>query len=125
MPITGDVQRGSIVWIRLHPQSGHEQSGYRPAIVLSDGLIDPENSPFALIVPVTNTVRNYPFEVPVPDGITISCSSTSQTELTGVVLTDQAKSLDLSARNAEVIGQVDLTSHFFMAVITNVRSILA
>ena len=49
----------------------------------------------------------------------------SPTHLAGVVLTDQAKSLDLNARNAEVIGQVDPASFFYKEIITNVRSILA
>jgi len=125
MTITGAVQRGSIVWMRLHPQAGHEQSGYRPAIVLSDGFIDPENSSFAFVVPVTNQSKGYPFEVAVPAGIAISGSRTTQSELTGVVLTDQGKSLDLHARDAEVVGQINPASPFFMLVITNVRSILA
>lgn len=125
MTITGTVHRGSIVWMRLHPQAGHEQSGYRPAIVLSDGIIDPVNSSFAFVVPVTNQSKDYPFEVAVPSGIVISGSRTTQSELTGVVLTDQGKSLDLNARDAEVVGRIDPTSSFFMHVITNVRSILA
>ena len=111
--------------MQLHPQAGHEQTGYRPAIVLSDGLIDPVNSSFAMIVPVTNSMRGYPFEVPVPSGIAISGTYVSATHLTGVVLTDQAKSLDLNARNAAVIGQIDPRSTFFQTIITNVRSILA
>ncbi|MEK5282982.1 MULTISPECIES: type II toxin-antitoxin system PemK/MazF family toxin [Paenibacillus] len=123
--VTGNVARGSIVWLRLSPQAGNEQAGYRPAIVLSDGLIDPNNSFFALIVPITNTTRHYPFEVPVPADIQISGTNVTQQHLSGVVLTDQVKSLDLSARNAEVIGQLDLESAFFLNIITNVRSILA
>jgi len=125
MAITGTVQRGSIVWMRMHPQAGHEQSGYRPAIVLSDGLIDPANSSFAFVVPVTNQAKGYPFEVQVPTGIAISGSRTTQSELTGVVLTDQGKSLDLNARDTEVVGQIDPASSFYMHIITNVRSILA
>lgn len=104
MAITGIVQRGSIVWMRLHPQASHEHAGYRPAIVLSDGIIDPVNSSFAFVVPVTNQVKGYPFEVPVPSGISTTGLRTTQPELTGVVLTDQCKSLDLNARDAEVVG---------------------
>jgi mRNA interferase MazF len=125
MTITGTIQRGSIVWMRLHPQAGHEQSCYLPAIVLSDGIIDPANSSFAFVVPVTNHSKGYPFEVTVPSGIITSGSRTIQSELTGVVLTDQGKSLDLNARDAEVVGEIDPASSFFMHVITNVRSILA
>jgi len=125
MAITGSVQRGSVVWMRLHPQAGNERSGFRPAIVLSDGLIDPFHSFFAFVVPVTNQVKGYPFEVAVPAGIATSGTGTPQTELTGVVLTDQGKSLDLHARDAEVVGQIDPSSTFYKHVVTNVRSILA
>ncbi|QQE74410.1 type II toxin-antitoxin system PemK/MazF family toxin [Brevibacillus composti] len=125
MPITGNVERGSVIWLNMHPTRGHEQNGWRAAIVLSDGLIDPENSSFAMIVPVTTQVKNYPFEVTVPSGIDTTHPRVPFTELSGVVLTDQAKSLDLSARNAVVIGNVDATSSFYKHVVTNVRSILA
>jgi len=125
MAISGTVQRGSVIWMRLHPQTGNEQAGYRPAIVLSDGLIDPFHSFFAFVVPVADQVNGYPFEVPVPAGIATSGSRVTQPELTGVVLTDQGKSLDLNARDAEVVGHVDPASSFYKHVITNVRSILA
>lgn len=125
MAIIGTVERGSVVWLNLHPTRGHEQHGWRSAIVLSDGLIDPENSKFAMIVPVTTQVKDYPFEVSVPTGIKTPSSRVPFDELTGVVLTDQAKSLDLSARDAVVIGKVDPASNFYLHVVTNVRSILA
>lgn len=125
MTITGTIQRGSIVWMRMHPQAGHEQSGYRPAIVLSDGIIDPVNASFAFVVPITSQTKGYPFEVAIPGGILVSGIRLTQSELTGVVLTDQGKSLDLNARDAEVVGRIDPASSFFMRVITNVRSILA
>ncbi|MNE10479.1 mRNA interferase PemK [compost metagenome] len=122
MAIRGTVKRGSIVIMDLDPQAGHEQAGTRPAIVLSDGLIDPVVSSFALVVPVTNQVKGLSFEVPVPEGIR---TTGKQPYLEGVVLTDQPKSLDLDIRRAKVVGQIDITSEFFRTVITNVRSILA
>jgi mRNA interferase MazF len=130
MSITGHVERGSVVWLNMHPTKGHEQNGWRSAIVLSDGLIDPNNSEFAMIVPITSQVKGYPFEVTVPPGIETPHPATGGwqapfTELNGVVLTDQARSLDLGARNAVVIGEVDPTSNFYQLVVTNVRSILA
>ncbi|WP_248929247.1 type II toxin-antitoxin system PemK/MazF family toxin [Paenibacillus hamazuiensis] len=125
MTITGHVERGSVVWLNMYPTREHEQNGWRAAIVLSDGLIDPENTSFAMVVPVTTQIKDYPFEVPVPSGIVTIHPRVSFTELRGVVLTDQAKSLDLKARNAVVIGKVDPSSNFYKHVITNVRSILA
>jgi mRNA interferase MazF len=125
MTITGTVERGSVVWLNMHPTRGHEQGAWRCAIVLSDGLIDKENSTFAMIVPITTQVKDYPFEVSVPTGIETPSPRVPFDELTGVVLTDQAKSLDLAARHAVVIGKVDPTSTFYQNVVTNVRSILA
>jgi mRNA interferase MazF len=131
MSITGTVERGSVIWLQLHPTKGNEQHGWRSALVLSDGLIDPTNSNFAVVVPITTQVKGYPFEVTVPDGIDTTQGERPPhaiitfTELSGVALTDQAKSLDLDARNAVVIGKVDPTSTFYQNVILNVRSILA
>lgn len=131
MTITGTVERGSVIWLNMHPTKGHEQSGWRSALVLSDGLIDPLNSSFTVVVPITSVVKEYPFEVSVPKGIDTTQGERPPhahvpfSELSGVVLTDQVKSLDISARNAVVIGKVDPTSNFYQQVITNVRSILA
>ncbi|WP_058953148.1 type II toxin-antitoxin system PemK/MazF family toxin [Clostridium tyrobutyricum] len=125
MSIEGNVERGSIVWLNMHPTKGHEQNGWRSAIVLSDGLIDSNNSSFAIVVPITTKVKKYPFEVEVPAGIQTPNGRVKFDELEGVVLTDQFKSLDISARDGVVIGKVDETSDFYKTIITNVRSILA
>jgi mRNA interferase MazF len=116
MPITGTVVRGSIVRLNLHPAKGHEQHGWRPAIVISDGII---NDPFACIVPVTNQAKGNPFELTVPQGIAISSSHPDfrYTHLAGVALRDQFKTLDLDERNAEVIGQVDTRSKFYKELV--------
>lgn len=127
MTVTGKVVRGSIIWLNLYPKAGHEQAGYRPALVISDGFIDPLISDLAFIVPITSQVKGYAFEVPVPVGIDIDGSKVhnSYTMLEGVALTDHAKSLDLNSRNASVIGQVDPDSDFYRTVVTYVRAILA
>lgn len=119
------VTFGSIVWMNLDPRAGHEQAGYRPAIVISDGLIDPECSSFAMVVPVTRQAKGYAFEVEVPSGIELTDPSIEYEELSGVALTDQAKSLDLAHRRAKVVGQVDTKSAFFQSILTNVRSIIS
>ena len=88
-------QRGDLIWIDMQPQAGHEQSGRRPAIVLS-----PENYNdkvgLALLCPITNQVKGYPFEVILPEGL----------KVTGVILSDQLKSLDWKNRKATFIDSV-------------------
>jgi len=85
-------QRGDVVWITLNPQSGHEQAGRRPAVVLSPGIYN-EKVELAILCPVTNQIKGYPFEVLMPDGFPVS----------GVILADQIKSLDWRVRDAEWI----------------------
>ncbi|MCX6378518.1 MAG: endoribonuclease MazF [Armatimonadetes bacterium] len=83
--------RGDIVWLTFNPQAGHEQAGRRPALTLSPKIYN-EKSGLALFCPITNQKKGYPFEVAVSEG-----------DITGVVLTDQIRSLDWSARQAAFI----------------------
>ena len=87
--------RGDIVWIELNPQAGHEQVGRRPALVLSPSAYNGKVG-LAILCPITGQVKGYPFETLVPDGLKIS----------GVILSDQVKSLDWKARQAEYVCNI-------------------
>ena len=88
-------ERGDAIWINFNPQAGHEQAGRRPAIVLSPQSYNGKVG-LCLLCPITNQVKGYPFEVLLPAGAGVS----------GVVLADQAKSLDWRMRNAEFIARL-------------------
>ena len=88
-------ERGDIIWLNFNPQSGHEQKGKRPAIVLSPMQYNSKVG-LAVICPITNQIKNYPFEVQLPEKL----------KITGVILSDQIKSLDWKIRNAEFIAKV-------------------
>jgi len=85
-------RRGDVVWITLNPQAGHEQAGRRPAVILSPAAYN-DKVGLAILCPITSQIKGYPFEVLVPAGL----------EVTGAILTDQVKSLDWQARQAELI----------------------
>ncbi len=87
--------RGDLVWLQFDPQSGHEQAGRRPALVISPQIYNSKVG-LALICPITSKVKGYPFEVVLPP----------EAKVTGAILADQIKSLDWEARQAEFIGQV-------------------
>ena len=93
MPRTPD--RGDVVWVSLSPHAGHEQAGRRPALVLSPVAYNKKVG-LALLCPITNQAKGYPFEVRLPDGLPV----------TGVILSDQVKGLDWRARKAEVACKV-------------------
>lgn len=88
-------ERGDVVWITMNPSVGHEQTGRRPALVLSPGAYNGKVG-LAILCPITSQVKGYPFEVPVPEGLPVE----------GVVLSDQAKSLDWRTRGAEFACKV-------------------
>ncbi|MFJ7832609.1 type II toxin-antitoxin system PemK/MazF family toxin [Peribacillus sp. NPDC097284] len=130
MSITGVVERGSIVWCNLNPTKGREQRGYRASIVISDGFIDPSLNKIALTVPVTTQSMGHSFEIPVPQGVETPDShllppTLHFSELEGVVLINNVRSIDLDMRDAIVIGKVDTESEFFVDIVDNVMSLVA
>lgn len=96
--------RGDVIWITFNLQAGHEQAGRRPAVVLSPAAYNGKVG-LVILCPITNQVKGYPFEVVIPDGLTV----------TGAILSDQAKSLDWRARKAVYICSLPA------ATITEVR----
>jgi mRNA interferase MazF len=86
-------RKGDFVALTFDPQSGHEQRGRRPALVVSNDLFN-EATGFCIACPVTNTRRDFPFHVSIPDG----------SKVTGVVMVEQVKSIDFGSREAERIG---------------------
>jgi mRNA interferase MazF len=89
--------RGDLIWVEFQPQSGHEQRGLRPAMVLSPKSYNQKTS-LAILCPITNKEKGYPFEVKL----------TQKVPVTGVILSDQIKSLDWKARNAKFICKLDI-----------------
>jgi mRNA interferase MazF len=104
--------RGDAVWITLNPQAGHEQAGRRPAIILSPAAYNSKVG-LAILCPITNQQKGYPFEVPIPAGLKVS----------GVILSDQVKSLDWWVRQAELI--VTLPEQTVAEVLSKLTTLLA
>jgi mRNA interferase MazF len=88
-------ERGELIWLTFDPRLGHEQAGRRPAVVLSPSAYNAKTS-LAICCPITSRRKGYPFEVALPDDLAVS----------GVVLSDQMKSLDWRARRAERIADL-------------------
>jgi mRNA interferase MazF len=83
--------RGDIIWLNFNPHAGHEQSGKRPALVISPKKYN-EKTNLAICCPITSKEKGYPFEV-----------KTDSKKINGVILSDQIKSLDWKEREAEFI----------------------
>jgi len=84
---------GDVVWVSFSPQTGHEQVGHRPAVVLSPAIYNARTS-LILCCPMTTQIKNYPFEVLIA-GDNLSA-----------VLADQVRSLDWRKRRVRRKGAI-------------------
>jgi mRNA interferase MazF len=87
-------KQGDFIAVTFDPQSGHEQKGRRPALVVSNTLFN-EKTGLSIVCPLTNTDRGYPFHVAVIE----------DPRVTGFVMVEQVKSIDYHARKAKTIGK--------------------
>ncbi len=87
-------RKGDLIALTFDPQSGHEQRGRRPALVVSNDLFN-KHTGLCIACPITNTRRDYPFHVAVP----------ADEGVTGFVMVEQVKSIDYRTRKATRIGK--------------------
>lgn len=82
-------KQGDIITMNFSPQSGHEQAGARPALVVSDDSFF-KFTHMAIVCPITNTNNGFPLHIPLD----------ARTKATGVIECEQCKSLDITSRDA-------------------------
>lgn len=85
-------QAGDFVRLTFDPQTGYEQRGRRPALVVSNTLFNTRTQ-LAMVCPITNTFRNVPFHVKVPN----------DSSLTGYIMVEQIKSVDYVSRQVQFL----------------------
>ena len=89
------VKQGSIIKLNFNPQAGHEQAGYRPAVVLSNNVFN-EKTNLTIVCPITNTNNDFPLYVPLD----------KRTKTTGVILCEHIKALDLNRRKYQIVETI-------------------
>jgi mRNA interferase MazF len=91
-------EQGDIIRLELNPRIGIEQSGYRPAFVVSP-LTYNRISKLVLICPITSRQKGWPFEVLLPSSLQIQ----------GVILVDQVRAVDCLAKNAQFVEKTPIS----------------
>ena len=86
------VKQGNIIKINFNPQKGHEQAGYRPALVVSNDFFN-EKTNLVILCPITNTNNSFPLHVPLDN----------RTQTTGVILCEHLKALDIDTRTYKFV----------------------
>ena len=84
---------GELLWLEFSPIAGTEQAGRRPALAISDAGYNAATGR-VVVMPITSRVRDWPFEVGLPDGSAVA----------GAVLVDQVRCVDWRARFAKSSG---------------------
>ncbi len=88
---------GDLVILTFDPQSGHEQKGRRPAVIVSNKVFN-QHLGLAFACPITNTKRDFPFHVEV-----------KSQNLTGFIMVEQCKSIDYKTRKIKFVEKADQT----------------
>jgi len=86
-------EAGDLIWIDFDPRVGREQSGRRPALVISPADFC-RVTEFAIVCPITSRVRPFGTSVVLPAGLPVS----------GEILTSHVRSIDTLARAISYAG---------------------
>lgn len=89
------VKQGTIIKINFNPQSGHEQAGYRPAVVISNNVFN-QKTKLSIVCPITNTNNHFPLHIPLDN----------RTKTTGVILCEHIKALDLNSKTFQIVEKL-------------------
>ena len=89
------VKQGDIIKINFNPQAGHEQAGYRTAVVVSNNFFNKKTN-LTFVCPITNTVSDFPLHVGLDE----------RTTTTGFIMCQHIKALDINARPYKFVESV-------------------
>ncbi len=84
---------GDLIWTDFDPTLGREQSGRRPALVISAEVFS-ANTGLAVVCPIASKVRPFPTSVVLPDGLPVA----------GEILISHVRSIDILARPIRYAG---------------------
>lgn len=105
------VKQGDIILIDFAPNIGHEQTGKRPALVLSCNTYN-NNTKMIILCPITSNSKPFPTHVELD----------SDTKTSGVVMCEQIRSMDLSSRQYRILEHA--SDNLLLKVLNTVNAIL-
>ena len=88
-------KQGDIVALDFSPTHGHEQAGYRPALVVSRDLYNAKTG-YVVVCPITNTLKSFPTRIALDE----------RTKTTGFILCEQVRTIDVEARAPKFLEKI-------------------
>lgn len=89
-------EQGDIIEVNFNPTVGHEPANKRPALVVSNYDFNISNS-MTIVCPITNRLKTFFLHFEIPSNNVVS----------GSVVTEQVRAMDLEARKAIKLGELD------------------
>lgn len=97
--------QGDIVYLDFNPIVGHEQKGFRPAVVLSTNVFN-KYTKVVLVCPISTNDKDFPTHYKLEDSKKIH----------GSILCEHIRSIDYECRNLSFIEK--LSDNDFISIIT-------
>ena len=85
-------KQGDIVMINFNPTKGHEQRGYRPAIVVSNNVFN-EHTKMSIVCPISSNIKDFPTHYKLEDS----------KKILGSVFCEHARSIDYEEREMKYV----------------------
>jgi toxin-antitoxin system, toxin component, mazF family len=89
------VKQGDVIKINFNPNKGHEQAGYRPALVVSNNIYNNQTK-MAIVCPITNTTKGFPLHIELDD----------RTETSGAILCEHVRAMDIYEKGYKYIEKL-------------------
>lgn len=98
-------KQGDVVFLDFNPIKGHEQSGFRPAVVISNNVFN-ENTKMVIVCPITSNEKEFPTHYRLEE----------TKKIYGSVLCEHIRSIDYEIRNLSFVEK--LSDNDFISIIT-------
>lgn len=98
-------KQGDVVYLDFNPTKGHEQAGFRKAVVISKDVFN-QHTKMVIICPITSNNKEFPTHYNLEDTQNIQ----------GSVLCEHVISIDYEIRNLKFVEK--LSDNDFISIIT-------
>ena len=88
--------QGDIVFIDFDPTKGHEQKGYRPAVVISNDIFN-KNTKMVIVCPITSNDKDFPTHYNLKNSKKVK----------GSVLCEHIRSIDYDIRKLKYVEKTN------------------
>ena len=97
-------KQGDVVYLDFNPTKGHEQTGFRPAIIISNNIFN-VHTKMVMVCPITSNNKYFPTHYCLEDTKNIK----------GSVLCEHIRSIDYEERNLKFIEK--LSDNDFLSIV--------